>query len=269
MSGCPPLIQVILDDSIDAVVVATPIGTHFEYLMEALQAGRHVFCEKPLTARGGWARKVQEEAKLTGRIVFCDYILTFSPAVSRMISLFREGAIGEIKGCSFQVRQLGHFSNSVYWDLGSHVLSILDLIRPLDNLSIERQDIYTRDGVVESGLLYFKGNDGKFSGCANLSFNHPVKSRNLTLYGTRGTLFYDMMAQPPLTSCNYRVDRTASRDPVDRKDEKFDFDEFNTVKEVVRGFHNVLSGKARTNLDMAVRVSETLEKLEQFVSIPG
>ncbi len=254
----------ILDDLVDVVVVATPIGTHYEYIMEALKAGRHVFSEKPLTARASWAQQVRDEGTRRDRVVFTDYILTFSPAVAKMVSLAREGAIGTITGCSFHVRQLGHFSHSVYWDLGSHILSILDMIHPVDQLTIQRQDHHTRDGVIESGLLSFTLPGGGFSGFAGLSFNHPVKSRNLTLYGTLGTLYYDMMAQPPLTLCRYRVDRSTGRDPLDRQEIRLDFDEFNTVREVVGGFYRVLTGQRPNNLDMAVRVSEVLEKLEKF-----
>lgn len=252
--------EVLSDPEIDAVIVATPLGHHYPYIIEALSMGKHVFSEKPLAVTGAMCEKIKQKAMNMGLKVFTDYILTFSPAVRRMLELANEGAIGKIRGFSFHVRQLGHFSNDVYWDLGSHVLGILYMLKPLDAFSFHRQDIYVRDGIVESGMLSVSDNapDG-LRGAIVLSFNHPVKERNMTLYGDSGTLVYDMMSQPPLIQTTYRVDRSKSRDPLDRKVTTYDFDEFNTVSEVINGFYDTLTGKNVSNIDLALQVSRVLE----------
>lgn len=284
--------KLIADREIDAVVVASPIPSHYGLIMEALGAGKHVFAEKPLTVKYNEAMDIAKLAGKQGLMVFTDYIFTFSPAVLKMIELMKDGAIGRVTGAVFHVRQLGHFSrHSVYVDLACHLLAVLDMITPLDNLRFNRLDLVTRNGFVETGLLDFTSRAVPFdlngkaeqAGRSNhgcrwreemvtdklkaggifISFNHPGKVRNLTLYGDRGTLVYDMMEEKPLKLLNYRVDRDRSRDASEKSLTEFAFDEFNTVKEVVNGFHRVLTGEAPSNLDMSLRVTRVLEEIEE------
>lgn len=265
---CTPA-GLIEDPDIDAVVVATPLGDHYKYVLSALKRGKHIFCEKPLTLQGQTAEHLQREAASRGLHVFTDYIFTFSPAVRKMISLAMEGAIGRILGCSFHVRQLGHFANSVYWDLGSHILSIVGLLSPRGISRFHRHDVLVRDGVVESGQVSFwaemPGGE-EMRGNIALSFNHPIKERNMTLYGEKGTLTYDMMSRPPLVLAGYRVDRGHSRDAIDKQVTSFDFDEFNTVEEVVKGFYDVLAGDAPDNIDLSVGVTKAMERITSGTS---
>jgi predicted dehydrogenase len=99
-----------------------------------------------------------------------------------------------------------------------------------------------------------------------LSFNHPIKERNMTLYGEKGTLTYDMMSRPPLVLAGYRVDRGHSRDAIDKQVTSFDFDEFNTVEEVVKGFYDVLAGDAPDNIDLSVGVTKAMERITSGTS---
>lgn len=271
--------EIIRDEEIDAVIIATPIGTHFEPAKNALDSGKHLFVEKPLMLDPGEAQELAGIAGRNGLRVFTDYIFTFSPAILKMISLIEEGAVGKVTGASFHVRQLGHFSkNNVYVDLGCHILSVLDLITPINGLEFTRSDILSHDGFVETGVIGFRPVSGVsnpdksksetsspykpdgITGIICLSFNHPIKERNMTVYGDRGTIVYDMMQKKPLQILHYGFDREKTRDPLEKKITYFDFDEFNTVKEVVDGFYRVLTGKSPSNLDMSMRVTEALQR---------
>ena len=257
--------ELLDDNEIEAVIISTPIGTHYPYIMEALNRGMQVFCEKPLTVDSHKAREVSRLAREKNLNVFTDYIFTYSPAVLKMISLVNEGAVGEVTSAVFHVRQLGHFSaNSVVTDLGCHILSVLDLLEPINNFKFSRMDLLSHDEVVETSMVNFepRGEKTTLNGGIFLSFNHPVKVRNMTIYGNKGTVVYDMMEKHPLQLLHYKTDRENTRDPRDKNIQYFEFDEFNTVERVVEGFYYVLTGKVKCNLDMAVRVTEVLEKLE-------
>lgn len=249
---------------IEAIVIASSAGSHFKYLLRAIESEKHVFCEKPIVLKYKEAEYIKNLSEKKGIKIFVDYTLTFSPAIRKMLSLVREGAIGRIYGACFQTLQLGHFSENVYWDIGSHPLSILDALVPLDCLKFSRFDIYTRDGIVETGLITFREIREKPNGIAGsiqLSFNHPTKERKIAFYGELGTLLYNMLDEKPLMMTRYRVDRSLSRDPQDSELTCFSFDEFNTLCEVIQGFYEVLQGSAPTNIEMACRVTGTLEKL--------
>lgn len=254
--------ELIENKNINAVIVASPLGTHYEYVMKALECNKHVFAEKPMATKKTEGASISEKATEKGLKVFTDYLLTFSPTIRKMVSLANLGAIGKIRGCAFQVRQLGHFSNNVYWDLGCHILSIIDMLFPLNELNFRKNDILKRNGIVETGQITFNSrNNGGSSICGSilLSFNHPVKERNMTLYGDEGTLVYDMTKEKPLTLTRYEVDRARSRDPLKREVFEYEFDEFNTVREVVQGFYDTITGKIPANIKLAIKISEIIE----------
>ena len=265
--------ELLNDESLDAVIIATPIVTHYGYIMKALERGKHVFSEKPMTLNNDEAEAIAELAGRNGLIVFTDYIFTFSPAVLKMISLMQEGAVGKVSSAVFHVRQLGHFSeNNVIIDLGCHILSVMDMLIPVDELKMSRLDLLAHDGVVETAIIDFeipdaeKSDDrgdyiGDLKGGIFLSFNHPVKVRNMTIYGEKGTLVYDMMQEKPLQLLNYTLNRSASRDAVEKEVIYYDFDEFNTVEKVVEGFHGILTGQKPSNLEMSMRVTRTLAQI--------
>lgn len=265
--------ELLEDESLEAVIIATPIVTHYGYIMKALEKGKHVFAEKPMTLSSKEAGDIMELAGQKGLTVFTDYIFTFSPAVLKMISLVKEGAVGKVSSAVFHVRQLGHFSeNSVIIDLGCHILSVMDMLSPVDELKMSRLDLLAHDGIVETGIIDFEspqtpdtGGRGEYIGDLKggifLSFNHPIKVRNMTIYGEKGTLVYDMMQEKPLQLLNYTLNRSISRDVVEKEVIYYDFDEFNTVEKVVEGFYEILTGKEPSNLEMSVRVTKTLERI--------
>jgi len=277
--------EVFSDNEIEAVIVATPIGTHYDLVLEALRNGKHVFSEKPLTLTSEKAFHIARLASEKGLNVFTDYTFTFSPSVKKMISLIREGAIGKVTGVIFQNRQLGQFlPYNVYIDLGCHALSVLDMLSPMKQMEFRHTDLFARDGILETGIINFQpaqgfedeklggmsvdeelksGQNNKAPTCGAivLSFNHPTKVRNIAIYGERGTLLFDMMSEKPLQMLHYRVNRKASRLPDEKNTTFFDYDESNTLERVVDEFHKVLMGKTASNLEMSVRITGILEKL--------
>lgn len=252
------------NQEIEAVVVATPIETHYHHVLEALKRGRHVFSEKPLTLTAQEAGCLAETASKMGVQLFTDYILTFSPAISKMIALAKEGAVGTVKGCCFHVRQLGRFAQNVYWDLGSHILSVLDLLTPLDQLTFKRSDIFKRDGIVETGQIAFRSKDPQsreFTGSILISMNHPMKERNMSIYGSEGSLIYDLAQDKVLSLTRYTVNRLDTRNPESKEQLSYEFDELNTIGHVVQRFYDIATGRTESNINMSRRVTGVLEKL--------
>jgi predicted dehydrogenase len=120
-------LEVLSDDRIEAVVIATPVSTHFELAARGLQFGKHVFVEKPLAASAEEASELIRLARKAGRTLMPGHTFLYSPPVVLVKQLIDRGDLGEIYFISSSRVNLGlHQSDvSVVWDLGPHDFSIL------------------------------------------------------------------------------------------------------------------------------------------------
>jgi protoporphyrinogen oxidase/predicted dehydrogenase len=118
--------EVIDDESIDAVVVSTTVGTHYGLARAALEAGKHVFVEKPLATSSAEVRDLMSRAADLGRVLMPGHTFLYSPAVRTIKELIDSGELGEIYFVSSSRVNLGlHQTDvSVVWDLGPHDFSI-------------------------------------------------------------------------------------------------------------------------------------------------
>src|SRR6476661_1654065 len=93
---CSDASELIDDPQIDAVIIATPISSHFELAMQALRAGKHVLVEKPLAARSDHARQLVEEAAARKLVLLVDHTFVYTDAVRKIRELIASGELGDI-----------------------------------------------------------------------------------------------------------------------------------------------------------------------------
>jgi predicted dehydrogenase len=119
--------DVLSDDQVDAVVIATPVSSHFELAARALQFGKHTFVEKPLAGSVEEAAQLVRLARRAGRVLMPGHTFLYSPPVVLVKELIDRGELGEIYFISSSRVNLGlHQADvSVVWDLGPHDFSIL------------------------------------------------------------------------------------------------------------------------------------------------
>jgi predicted dehydrogenase len=185
--------DVIDDPAVDAVVVATPVRTHFELGMAALQAGKHVLIEKPLAATSEEASRLLDEAERRRLVLMVDHTFVFTPAVQKMRELTERGELGEIQYYDSVRINLGLFQQdvNVLWDLSVHDLSIMDFV-------LERRPV----AVSATGLAHVAGSpeniayltmffDGTLIGHVHVNWLAPVKIRRTLLGGSRRMLVFD------------------------------------------------------------------------------
>lgn len=120
--------EVLADPNVAAVAIATPAATHFDLVRAALDAGKHVLVEKPLTPSVSEGRKLAELAQRSGLVLMCDHTYCYTPAVQRIRQLIRDGEIGDIQFIDSVRINLGLVQPDVdvLWDLAPHDLSILN-----------------------------------------------------------------------------------------------------------------------------------------------
>ena len=119
--------DLLSDDSLDAVAIATPVATHHRLALAALEANKHVFVEKPMAASAAEALELLELAASRGLVLMPGHTFLYSPPVNMIRDLIQSGELGEIYFISTSRVNLGlHQSDvSVAWDLGPHDFSIL------------------------------------------------------------------------------------------------------------------------------------------------
>src|SRR5579859_2862806 len=123
----------VLDDAATAaVVIATPAATHYELVAAALDAGKHVLVEKPLTTSAAEAAKLVGRADEAGLTLMCDHTYCYTPAVGRVRQAIRGGELGDLRFIDSVRINLGLVQPDVdvLWDLAPHDLSVLDFVLP-------------------------------------------------------------------------------------------------------------------------------------------
>jgi predicted dehydrogenase len=186
--------DLVEDPELDAVLIATPISTHFDLASRALQAGKHVFVEKPLASSSDDAAELLNIATETGRVLMCGHTFIYSPAVRAVKDLLRGGELGDLYFISSSRVNLGLHQRdvSVLWDLAPHDFSIL--LHWLDGELPETISAMGRDAVV-SGIPDVAFIDLTYASDliahVELSWLAPSKLRRTALVGSKKMVVYD------------------------------------------------------------------------------
>ena len=130
--------ELLRDPNVDAVVVATPVSTHYPIARQALEHGKHVLLEKPLADSSEHALDLIERAKAAGRVLMVDHTFIYTSAVRKMRDLIDSGELGDILYFDSIRVNLGLFQKdiNVIWDLAPHDLSIMDYLLRAEPIAV-------------------------------------------------------------------------------------------------------------------------------------
>ena len=187
-------LEVILaDQDIDAVAVATPAATHFPLGMRVLQAGKHLWLEKPMTETSEQAQALNEEARRRGRVLIVDHTFVYTPAVRKMAELIGSGEIGDVYYYDSTRVNLGLFQRdvSVICDLAVHDFAILDYLLGRSPQAVSASGMNHFPGTPENLAFVTLFYDGGTIGHVNVSWLAPVKVRQIKVGGSRRMIAYD------------------------------------------------------------------------------
>jgi predicted dehydrogenase len=183
----------LLASDAEAIVIATPVATHYKLALECLQAGKHVLIEKPLTCASREAVEIVAAGEKAGKVVMTGHTFVYNPAVVALKNIIASGEIGRIYYVSATRVNLGLYQPdiNVVWDLAPHDVSIL-----LDVLGMEpvaasaRGGMYVKPGVHDVAYLTLYFNDGVMADM-RVSWLDPSKIRLLTIVGSKKMIIYD------------------------------------------------------------------------------
>ena len=247
------------DNDIQAVVIATPIDTHYSLVKKALLCNKNVLCEKPLVLKTKEALELKRIAEQRKLLLLTEFTYTFSKSLEKAKKIINDGLIGKIESMELSLKYAGRFLKyDVYWLLASHLLSILDIFIPLKKLRFSKIDFIKHKGRTETGLILFKNK--KVSGKMTVSLNYPEKEMKVIIYGEKGTLIYSSMSDPSLKFSCYKKTEGVLGDKLIAKEKAYSIDEKNNLKLAVEYFYKALRKQVKGNIDRAILVTKILEK---------
>ena len=214
--------DILLSKEIDAVVIATPVFTHFSLAKKALENGKHVLLEKPMTSTIKEAEELMNLAKQKGLLLMVDHTFLYTGAVMKMKQLINEKTIGEIQYFDSSRINLGLFQIdvNVLWDLAPHDISILSHLINKKPYSVNATGVsHTKNGIENVAYLTINYSEN-FIAHFSCSWTSPVKLRTMLIGGDKKMLvFNDLEPSEKIriydTGYNYKTDEEKNRLMVD------------------------------------------------------
>jgi predicted dehydrogenase len=185
--------DLMTDASVDAVVIATPLSTHFDLALQALRAGKHVWVEKPFTVTSEQALRLIEEASRRNRVLMVDHTFVYTGAVRKIRELVESDGLGDLFYYDSVRVNLGLFQHdvSVIWDLAVHDLSIMDYVLPLHPSAVSATGISHIQGEPEDVAYLTLFFDGRLIAHIHVNWLAPVKVRRTLIGASCKMIVYD------------------------------------------------------------------------------
>jgi predicted dehydrogenase len=185
--------EMINDPTIDAIVIATPVRTHFQLAMAALKADKHVWLEKPMTETVAESRQLVDEAERRGKILHVDHTFVYTGAVQKMGELIANGELGDILYYDSVRVNLGLFQHdvNVISDLAVHDFSILEYLLKQHPVAVSAAGVNHFPGTPENLAYITLFYDSGIIAHASVNWLAPVKVRQVLVGGSKKMMIYD------------------------------------------------------------------------------
>jgi predicted dehydrogenase len=194
--------DVLADDSVQAVVIATPVPTHYELARRALEADKHVFVEKPPAMRAAELEELCDVAEERGRVLMPGHLLLYHPGVQKLKEIVDSGELGDVLYVYGNRQNLGTFrtNENALWSLGVHDLSVLLFLVQEEPSEVRAHgNAFLSQGVEDVVFCYLRFPSGKMAHM-HLSWLDPHKIRRITVVGNdRMAVFDDMERDRKIT----------------------------------------------------------------------
>jgi predicted dehydrogenase len=188
--------ELLGDESLDAVALATPVSTHAGLARRVLDAGKHCFVEKPLGQSVDEAERVVEAAQAGGLVLMVGHLLEYHPGVEKMNELIESGELGEVRYIYSNRLNLGQLrrDENALWSLGAHDASVILRLaaeEPYECRAVGES--YVNSGVEDVVFCYLRFPSG-LAAHMHLSWLDPHKERRFTVVGAKRMATFDDMA---------------------------------------------------------------------------
>lgn len=215
--------QVVLSDpEVEAVVIATPAGSHYEISMAALTAGKHVLVEKPMATSSMQVGEIGNASRRWNLVAMVGHTFLFNPAVRYVKSLIDSGVVGQVRYIYSHRLNLGRIRDDVdaLWNLAPHDVSIIQywLGEPTPNRVVRTGLDFVQPGVEDVAFLSIEYPNRRMAHI-HVSWLDPHKVRTMTVVGTKKMVVYDDIADKKVAIYDKGIDLRA------RLGDRMDYDQ--------------------------------------------
>ncbi|GIW56102.1 MAG: oxidoreductase [Nitrospiraceae bacterium] len=265
--------EVLANPAIDAVAIATPAATHADLALAALDAGKHVFVEKPLALDLESARKVRDRAQALGLTLMVGHLLRYHPAFIRLEELVAEGALGRLQYIYSNRLNLGKFrrEENVFWSFAPHDISMILALVGEDPERIEAVGhCYLHKNIADVTTTHLWFPSG-VNAHIFVSWLHPFKEQKLVVVGSEAMAVFDDGEPWESKLCIYRhrvAWRNGMPEPVKADSEAVELVRREPLTEECRHFLECVQGsrRPRSDADEAIRVLSVLAQAERSLT---
>ncbi len=187
--------EVLADDTLDGVLLATPVPTHAALALRVLEAGKHCFVEKPLAQSVADAERVVAAAAAAGRVLMVGHLLEYHPGVRALAQVIEDGELGQIHYIYSNRLNLGQLRahENALWSLGAHDVSVILSLVGEEPVELDaRGESYMQPGIEDVVFAFLRFPSG-VAAHLHLSWLDPHKERRLTVVGSRRMATFDDM----------------------------------------------------------------------------
>ncbi len=256
--------EVLSNPQVEAVAVVTPSHTHYKIVKQAIEAGKHVYVEKPISTVAAEAQSLDELATANNMVLMVGHLLMYHPAVNRLKMLINDGVLGDIRYVQSDRLNINHFKNdrSVMWDLAPHDVSMTSYILGKEPVRVISAVGASSDSneIMDITHVTIEYEDNIIAHISD-SWIHPQKRVNLLVRGTRATAIFDD------TLSENKLQIFESSSPKVSKTEVLDYIEIEPLKLECQHFLNCIeNGKpARSDGHNGFNVVKVLEEAEKIM----
>jgi predicted dehydrogenase len=187
--------ELLGDESLDAVALATPVPTHAALACRVLEAGKHCFVEKPLAQSVEEGERVVDAARAADRLLMVGHLLEYHPGVEKMNALVESGELGEVRYIYSNRLNLGQLrrDENALWSLGAHDVSVILRLAAEEPYECRATgESYVNEGVEDVVFCYLRFPSG-LAAHMHLSWLDPHKERRFTVVGSKRMATFDDM----------------------------------------------------------------------------
>ena len=193
--GCKALSleEALASSEIDAVAIATPAATHYEVARAAMEAGKHVFVEKPMALRTEHAESLNQIAKAEGRVLMVGHLLQYHAGFLRLLELVRNGDLGRLQYLYSNRLNFGKIrrEEDVLWSFAPHDISMILALAGEEPSSVDTQGSFVLHGRIADTTTTHLTFPSGLAGHIFVSWLHPFKEQKLVVIGEKAMAVFD------------------------------------------------------------------------------
>lgn len=263
----------LLTSDVPAVAIATPAETHYDLVDRALDAGKHVFVEKPMALTAWQGAQLVEKASAQERILMVGHVMEYHPAIVRIAQLVHEGALGKVRYIYSNRLSLGKVrrEENILWSFAPHdVAIILRLMGSMPFQVVACGGTYVQPNIADVTLTALLFDNG-VRAHIHVSWLHPFKEHRLVIIGSDKMASYDDVAKK-LLLYDQRVEiKDGEPTPIKGAPEEVAFDATEPLRNECSAFlHAVITGEPPlTDGTSGLRVLKVLQAAQRSLVTNG